>query len=288
MTRRHVTVALSGDGADELFAGYRRYMMGVAEDQVRQVLPVWFRRSVVSAGARHYPKFDYLPRVFRAKATLSGIASEVPDAYFSAMTSFRDETLEAILAPEARLAMCGYSPRAAYRERFQPFAHLPALQQMQAVDMQTYLPGDILVKVDRATMAHSLESRAPWLDHRLAELSCRLPAGFKLRGRIGKHVFKEAVRPYVPAELVDRPKRGFVIPLSEWFRTSLKPIFESTVLHREMQSYLSLGEVRRVWKEHQSGVRNHQSKLWYLLMLARWDERHRRQAPQRATASETQ
>ena len=284
MTRQHVTVALSGDGADELFAGYRRYMMGVAEDRVRQALPAWFRSRVIGFGARYYPKFDYLPRVFRAKATLAGISTGLADAYHSAMTSFRDHALTAVLSPEMHRAMGDYTPRAAYRERFKPYAHLPALQQMQAVDLETYLPGDILVKVDRATMAHSLESRAPWLDHRLAELAGRLPAHYKLHGRVGKHIFKTAVEPYIPPQLLTRSKMGFVVPLSQWFRSSLKPVFESTVLRPEMEQYISLPEVRRIWAEHQSGLRNNQTKLWNLLMLARWDEHHYRQGRQQVAA----
>lgn len=286
MTRQHVTVALSGDGADELFAGYRRYMMGVAEDRVRQVLPAWFRSRVVGFGARYYPKFDYLPRVFRAKATLAGISSGLGDAYYSAMTSLRDHALTAVLSPEMNQALGGYTPRAAYRERFKPYAHLPALQQMQAVDFETYLPGDILVKVDRATMAHSLESRAPWLDHRLAELAGRLPANYKLNGRVGKHIFKTAVQPYLPPQLLTRSKMGFVVPLSQWFRSSLKPVFETTVLRPEMEQYISLPEVRRIWTEHQAGLRNHQTTLWNLLMLARWDEHHYRQGRQQVAAFE--
>jgi asparagine synthase (glutamine-hydrolysing) len=276
MTRRHVTVALSGDGADELFAGYRRYLFGVAEDRIRRVFPPWFLHGVVGWGARHYPKFDYLPRIFRAKSTLTGISTGLPDAYFSAMTMFRDEALRAILSPEMRQALGGYDSRDAYRNRFQPYSHLPALQQMQAVDLETYLPGDILVKVDRATMAHSLESRAPYLDHRLAELAGRLPAGYKLRGRVGKYIFKMAAKPYLPPELLTRRKMGFSVPLKEWFRTSLKPIFETEVLQGNMEAYLSMPEVRRIWEEHESGLRNHEVKLWNLLMLARWDARYRR------------
>lgn len=286
MTRQHVTVALSGDGADEVFAGYRRYRMGVAEDRARRLLPGWFRRRVVGLGARYYPKFDYLPRVFRAKATLAGISSELADAYFSAMTSLRDEALRAALSPEMNRALGDYSPRAAYRERFQPYAHLPALQQMQAVDFETYLPGDILVKVDRATMAHSLESRAPWLDYRLAELAGRLPVDYLLKGGVGKRIFKEAVRPYLPAQLPARTKMGFVAPLGQWFRGSLKPLFEAAVLRSQMEEYVSLGEVRRIWAEHQAGLRNHRVTLWNLLMLARWDEHHYRQRRQRATVGE--
>lgn len=274
MTREHVTVSLCGDGADELFGGYRRYFYGVVEERLRVRFPEWFRRSVIDAGGRLYPKFDYLPQVFRAKTLLTNLAQEIGDAYFTSMTAFRDETLDAVLSAEMRGSLGDYSPRRKYRERFHAVRHLPPLEQMQSVDLDTYLPGDILVKADRATMAHSLESRSPWLDFRLAELAGRLRSNFKLHGKTGKHIFKQAVRPYVPEAIIHRRKSGFSVPLAEWLRTSLKPTFESTVLCEPMERYFSLGEVRRIWNEHQSGLHNHDRKLWSLLMLACWDARH--------------
>ncbi|MCC7498369.1 MAG: asparagine synthase (glutamine-hydrolyzing) [Bryobacterales bacterium] len=286
MTRRHVTVALSGDGADEVFGGYRRYRMGVAEDRARLALPAWFRERVVGCAARYYPKFDYLPRIFRAKATLAGISTGLAGAYYSAVTALGDGALAAMLSPEMNRARADYTPRAAFCERFQAYAHLPALQQMQAVDYETYLPGDILVKVDRATMAHSLESRAPWLDHRIAELAGRLPASYKLKGGVGKYVFKAAMRPHLPTDLLGRTKMGFSVPLRQWFHGSLKPVFEAAVLRPEMERYVSPREVKRIWAEHQAGFRNHQVTLWNLLMLARWDEHHYRQGRRQTVALE--
>src|SRR5206468_2845357 len=134
------------------------------------------RRSVFALGGRYYPKFDFLPQVFRAKTLLGNLAREIGDAYFTSMTAFRDAGLSDILAPDLRRDLAGHSLRDSYRGRFEAVSHLAPLDQMQAVDFQTYLPGDILVKADRATMAYSLESRSPWLDYRLAELACRLPA----------------------------------------------------------------------------------------------------------------
>jgi asparagine synthase (glutamine-hydrolysing) len=274
MTRQYVTVALSGDGADELFGGYRRYFYGALEARVRQRFPGWFRRSFFRVAGAYYPKFDYLPQVFRAKTLLGNLAREMGDAYFTSMTAFRDEGLNAVLAPELSGQLDAYSPRAAYRDRFAAVRDLPPLQQMQAVDLQTYLPGDILVKADRATMAYSLESRSPWLDYRLGELACRLPSAFKLHGRSGKHIFKRALAPYVPDEVITRRKMGFSVPLDYWFRSDLKDIFDNAVLRLKTQTYFDNRELVRLWTEHQSGVHNHGRKLWNILMLAFWHRKY--------------
>jgi asparagine synthase (glutamine-hydrolysing) len=278
MTRQHVTVALSGDGADELFGGYRRYFFGVLEEKLRRKFPGWFRRSVIRTGAHCYPKLDFMPQVFRAKTLLTNLAQELGDAYFTSMTAFRDESLDSVLSPEMRRMLHGYSPRQNFRARFEQVRELPPLEAMQAVDLETYLPGDILVKADRATMAYSLEGRAPWLDYRLAELAFRLPSTWKVHGRKGKYIFKQAMEPYIPRPLLERRKMGFSVPLAEWFRTSLKPMFEALVLREEMESYLSLGAVRRIWQQHQSEMHNHDRKLWSLLMLACWDARYGQKA----------
>lgn len=276
MTRQFVTVALSGDGADELFGGYRRYAFALSEERVRRMLPQGFRRRVIGPLGGIYPKFDYLPRMFRAKATLQGISSTLAQAYFNAMSRFRDEGLASVLSSPLRARLHGYSCRETFCDRFKEYAELPPLSQLQAVDWRTYLPGDILVKVDRATMAYSLESRAPWLDHRLAELAATLPTSLKVRGHTGKVLFKEVAARYIPPVLIQRRKMGFAVPLAAWFRTSLKSTFEATVLQPAMEEYLDLNEVRRIWSKHQAGVRDSSAMLWNLLMLGCWDRHHLR------------
>jgi asparagine synthase (glutamine-hydrolysing) len=275
MTRRHVTVALCGDGADEIFGGYRRYFFGMLEHKLRHKFPRWFRKSVFRAGGKYYPKFDYLPRVFRARTTLMNLSDELGDAYFTSMSAFRDRGLEDVLSPEMRTELKHYSPRQKFRDLFRGVREHPPLEQMQLVDLETYLPGDILVKADRATMAFSLESRSPWLDYRLAELALRLPSHFKVNGRIGKYVFKRAVAQYVPQQVIGRTKMGFSVPLAEWFRTSLKPLFRSLVMAEEMNEFVCSSAVKKIWEEHQTGRHNHDRKLWNLLMLAAWNQRHR-------------
>jgi asparagine synthase (glutamine-hydrolysing) len=186
------------------------------------------------------------------------------------MTAFRDEGLNAVLAPELRRSLGGYDPREWFRDQFTAVRDLHPLEQMQAVDFQTYLPGDILVKADRASMIHSLETRSPWLDYRIVEFACGLPPAWKLDGRVGKAIFKNVVRPLLPEKNVSRKKMGFVVPLAEWFRTSLKPVFESRVLSKDAEAFVCPAEARRLWSEHQSSLFNHERKLWNLLTLAMW------------------
>ena len=275
MTREHVTVALSGDGADEIFGGYRLYGLGVVEERVRRKMPDWFRHSVVRLAGRSYPKLDFLPRMFRAKTTLINLSVDLADAHFNSRAAFRDAMLDRLLSPELKRQLRGYRPRDKQVAHFKEVAHLPPLEQMQAVDLKTYLPGDILVKTDRASMAYSLEARAPWLDYRIAELAGRLPASFKISGGIRKLVFKRAVAPHVPEELIRRPKMGFSVPMAEWMRSALKPVFESLVLRPDMGEYFDQAEARRFWSEHQSGLVNHDRRLWSMLVLAAWDEQRR-------------
>ncbi len=274
MTRKHVTVALSGDGADELFGGYDRYALGVLEDRIRRAFPGWFRRSAIRTAARLWPRTDYLPRPLRFKSMLTCVSQEVADGYYTSVTAFRDEALDAVLSPGMRRELAGYTPREGFRKQFEGLEHLSALEQLQAVDIKTYLPGDILVKMDRASMAYSLEARAPWLDYRLGELAAKLPSSYKVRGANGKVVFKRALQRYLPEVTTARRKQGFVVPMAEWMRTSLKPTFESAVFRPEMEELVDLGEARRIWAQHQGGVFDNSTQLWYLLMLGCWKAHH--------------
>lgn len=274
MTRQHVTVSLSGDGADELFGGYDRYQLGVLENRLRSLFPDWFRHTALAALGKAWPRTDFLPRPLRFKSMLTCVSQEIADGYFTSVTAFRDESLDAVLSPDLRRQLAGYTAREGFRKQFEGLEHLPALDQMQAVDIKTYLPGDILVKMDRASMAYSLEARAPWLDYRLGELAATLPQSFKVRGANGKLVFKSALSRYLPERTATRRKQGFIVPMAQWMRTSLRPVFESSVFRPAMESILDLGETRRLWEQHQGGMLDNSTRLWYVLMLACWHAHH--------------
>jgi len=279
MTRQYVTVALSGDGADEVFGGYRRYRWAVWEERAREVFPAGWRRAVFGTLARYYPKLDSMPQWLRAKTLLSNLATDLPNAYFRSVATFVDDQLDRIAGPELRQELRFVTPRERFCARFRKYGHLTPLQQVQAVDFETYLPGDILVKVDRATMAFSLECRCPWLDYRFIEFGLRLPDESKIRGRQGKYIFKVAMESRLPRPVVWRKKMGFSVPLAEWFRGSLGRLFEVLVSEKSLGRFVDVAEAHRLYQEHRSGRWNHDRKLWNLVVLACWETWHHRSEP---------
>ncbi len=268
LAREWVTVALSGDGADEVFAGYRHQARAVTEQRIRGLFPGASSRRLLRLASRWSPRT--FPGGVRPRAFVENLAATPADAYFNAMAAFSDEGLLRVLAPGIRSQLAGYSPRDQFHEKFKARAGLPILEQFQSVDMETYLAGDILVKVDRTSMAYSLESRAPWLDHRIVEFAGSLPTDFKLQGSNRKRILRAAMAPYLPGPIVSRRKQGFEVPLAEWLRTSLRTTFEQAVFHANGERFLDLSAVRLLWAEHQTGQANHGRRLWSVLVLAMW------------------
>jgi asparagine synthase (glutamine-hydrolysing) len=271
LAREDVTVALSGDGADEVFGGYARYGH-VIDSSLRELIPARFRRLNPAVEWC----FDSLPQLFASPPAMREFNRSVVDRYFCWISTTDEDGLNSLLSPDLLAKMEGYTPKSALADRFARHRELPLLQQMQAVDMETYLPGDILVKMDRATMAFSLESRAPWLDHRLADYAGALPQGFKWKRGIGKRILRRAFESRLPEATLSRPKMGFGPPLAAWLRTSLKGMFEEYVFQPEMSQYLNLAKVQQLWQEHQSGENDYRIWiLWNILILSRWHARYR-------------
>ncbi len=269
MARRHVTVALSGDGGDEVFAGYRRYRWHAYEEMVRARLPQAIRGPLFGLMGRLYPKMDWGPRVLRAKSTLQAVARDSVGGYFHTISLVYDEVRDRLYSEEFRRTLQGYNAREVLARHMNAAPTEDPLTRIQYADIKTYLPGDILTKVDRASMAHSLEVRVPLLDHPFVEWSAKIPSRYKLRGREGKYVFKKALEPHVPADLMYRPKMGFSVPLSAWFRGALRDRVRAAVTGPTLgetgmfdQRYLT-----RLLDEHQSGRREHSAILWSLLMF---------------------
>jgi asparagine synthase (glutamine-hydrolysing) len=269
MARENVTVALSGDGGDEVFAGYRRYRWHCFEEQVRRVLPAALRRPLFGGLGAIYPKLDWAPRPLRAKATLQELARDTVEAYFSSVSICGDGLRQRLFSPALLRELQGYNAVEVLRSHLRRCGSEHPLSQVQYADFKTYLPGDILTKVDRASMASSLEVRVPLLDHTLVEWAAQLPPGLKLAGREGKHVFKAALEPYVAKEILYRPKQGFAVPLAAWFRGPLRRRLRDNLLGPGLREagLFDMRAVAALLDRHQSGERDHSAALWTLSMM---------------------
>lgn len=272
MARERVTVCLSGDGGDENFAGYRRYRFDALENHLRGFMPQAVRAPLFGALGKVYPKADWLPQVFRAKTLLTNLSLTPERGYFHTMSWFNAAMKARCYNASLQRELQGYDPFSVLQPHFARAQDWDPLSRIQYVDVKTYLVDDILTKVDRASMAHSLEVRVPILDHLFMEHAARIPSRYKLRAGEGKYIFKQALRELVPHEILYRPKMGFSIPLAQWLRRDLKPAFESRVFAREsfVSEWLEAAALRRMWEQHQRGTRDYAYHLWAVLMLECW------------------
>jgi len=268
MARKQVTVALSGDGGDENLAGYRRYRWHLYEERMRSMLPLSLRRPLFGLLGSVYPKADWAPKMFRAKTTFQALARDSVEGYFHGVSVMSDEARRHMFSASFRRELQGYSAVEVLR-RHSRNAPDDALSHVQYLDMKTYLVGDILTKVDRASMAHALEVRVPLLDHKLVEWMSGLPSSIKLKGREGKHVFKKALQPYLPNDILYRQKMGFSVPLASWFRGPLREKVRDAVLGSTLadSGIFNRRFLQDLVEQHQSGRRDNSATLWTVLMF---------------------
>ena len=264
--RENVTVALSGDGGDEVFAGYRRYRWHCFEEHVRSWVPGALRRRLFGLLGAVYPKLDWAPRPLRAKATLQELGRDSIEAYFSSVSICSDELRNRLFASNLRHELQGYNAAEVLTSHMTQCNSEDALSRVQYADFKTYLPGDILTKVDRASMANSLEVRVPLLDHTLVEWAAELPSNLKLHGREGKYIFKAALAPYVGKTILYRPKQGFAVPLAAWFRGPLRHRMAEMPCARALRAsgLFDMATVKTLLDQHQAGERDHSAALWSL------------------------
>jgi asparagine synthase (glutamine-hydrolysing) len=271
VAREHVTVALSGDGGDENFAGYRRYKLTMREEQLRSYMPDTVRRPVFGFLGEWYPKLGWAPRVVRAKSTLQSLARPLVDGYYHGISCCPPEMKPHLFNPDVWEQLAGYDSVEVLRHHYDRAGDVDPLSKIQYVDIKTYLVDDILVKVDRASMANSLEVRCPLLDHKLMELIARMPPGLKLNGGRGKYIFKKALKGVVPLPILERKKKGFAVPVAEWFRGELKQRTHDALFSGN-RDLLNRAFLSRMWNEHQRGQRDWSALLWTVLMFRVWEE----------------
>jgi asparagine synthase (glutamine-hydrolysing) len=269
LARKHVTVALSGDGGDESFGGYRRYRLHLMEERMRSLLPLSVRAPVFGALGRIYPKFDWAPRVFRGKATFEGMARTAVEAYFHSVSIMRAPMRQRLFSAKLRAELAGYGAFEVFARHAARAGTDDGLSLIQYLDLKTYLVGDINTKVDRASMAHSLEVREPLMDHPLVEWLATLPVALKVRGDEGKFLLKKAMEPHLPHEIMYRPKMGFAVPLARWFRGPLKSRVRESILGPRLlgTGWFNEDYLRHLLDAHQSGASDHSAPLWTLLMF---------------------
>lgn len=262
-TRRHVTVSLSGDGGDELFCGYPRYEW-VRQGTVVQGIPGILRRPLCSLLAR-------VPIHKVQRAAESVLYDDEAEMYYHTVGIFERRRMKEIV-PEA-VDDSGLT----YFTTFRDARWGTIVERAMATDIRTYLVDDILTKVDRASMAYSLEARVPLLDHRIVEFAAALPLSMKVRGGVKKYLLRKILHELVPRDLVERPKMGFGIPVNRWLRHELRPLVDEYLDpgRVEREGFLRPEGVARVVREHMTGRRDHQYRLWALLVFALWRERYR-------------
>ncbi len=269
LARTHVKVALSGDGGDEAFGGYRRYRMHLMEERMRSALPLSLRRPLFGTLGRLYPKADWAPQVLRAKTTFQGMARSSVQAYFHSVAQLRQPLRDELFSPALKRELGGYTAQEVFERHARRAGTDDALALIQYIDLKTWLIDDINAKVDRASMKHGLEVREPLMDHELVEWAATLPSSLKISAGEGKHVFKKALEPRLPHDVLYRPKMGFSVPLARWFRGPLRRRLRESLLGGAMADtgWFDVRLMGRLVEQHESGVHDHSRALWTLLMF---------------------
>ena len=263
LAREHVTVSLSGDGGDELFVGYNRYIFGQKLWKIKNLMPSFMQKMI--PGLRCIPK-----SIFQILENLPGMPKQLADKVERGIRLFESKNLSDCY----RLLVQHWDVGKPVGFHRHPNLK-DSIENFQYWDMLTYLPGDILTKVDRASMQVSLEARVPLLDHRLIEMAWQLPKHLKLRDGKGKWILREILKSYVPAALFERPKMGFGVPIDTWLRNDLKDWAHAMLYSSSLEEFgIDKKSIDNAWGNHQSATNNQQYKLWCLLMFQQWRQQY--------------
>ena len=243
--------------------------MHVAEERLRSAVPLAMRRAVFGALGRAYPKLDWAPRLFRAKTTFEALARTSVEAYFHSVSVLSDALRRDLYSPGLRAELGGYQAHEVLQRHARTADTDDPLALIQYLDLQSYLVGDINTKVDRASMAHSLEVREPLMDHPLVEWMASLPSDLKIRGGESKFLLKKAMEGRLPHDVLYRPKMGFAVPLARWFRGPLRQHVRQALDGGALAAsgLFNPSFLKRLADEHASGLRDRSAPIWTLLMF---------------------
>lgn len=279
MTRKNVTVALSGDGGDESFGGYTfRYLPHMFEAKIRGRLPASFRFAIFAPLGSIWPASARLPKPLRLKTIFENLATSDAEAFYRDLIWLRPDTRQQLYTSQFLTSLQGFTPfetvaplyNAAFRTQ------VSALSRAQFTDINFYMTEDVLVKVDRMSMAHALEVRSPLLDYRLIEFAATLPDRLKLDKKRGKIILRNLAAKRLPKKILGHPKTGFSIPAAQWLRKDLRPMVEEALAspNAVTRQALQLHKLKDLWREHLSGSRDHSVFFWSILMLDLWGKNH--------------
>ncbi len=269
LARGRVKVALSGDGGDEVFGGYRRYPFFRTEERARSLVPGPVRSMVFGGAAKWYPKLDGAPRWLRAKATFEALAEDSVTGYFRSVSLGAPSHRRKLYSPDFSRSLSAYDPVDILRGHARAAGACDPVSMAQYLDLKTWLPGRMLTKVDRATMSNALEVRCPLLDHRLIEWAASLPAHQRVRGFDGKFLMKRALETVLPKAILHRPKQGFSLPLSTWIREDAGGYLDRMLTPSPLMSsgMFDPAKLRALATEHRERRADHGTILWALLMF---------------------
>ncbi|MDL1974320.1 MAG: asparagine synthase (glutamine-hydrolyzing) [Deltaproteobacteria bacterium] len=269
VARRHVTVALSGDGGDESFAGYTKYSIDRYENMVRQWIPHLILNTINTL-TRFFPA---ITPVIKLNSLCRSAMMTPAEGFYVTNTFIADQQLNSLLSQNLKKQVNGYNP-ADHLIRYYNAANGPDhISKILYTDLKHYLPGDILVKVDRMSMANSLEVRAPLLDHKVIELAARIPSSLKLHRGQKKYILKNTFSRILPEDILTRKKHGFDVPLNSWFRRELKEMAKNSLFHNQrLQEFFQPQALKLIWNQHQSGKMSHGTLLWTLFIFSLWIE----------------
>ncbi|WP_296046323.1 asparagine synthase (glutamine-hydrolyzing) [uncultured Alteromonas sp.] len=276
LARQEVTVAIAGDGGDEVFAGYEKYSVDAVENNLRNKVPGWIRKNVLPGLANLLSAGSSITVLRKAKSLCDSLSCDPAMGFYLSNAQIDQRHWQQLVTPDFENRLGSYHPSKITLDAYAKANGPDHLAKILYTDLTTFLPGGILVKVDRMSMANSLEVRAPILDREVIEFAATVPSAFKFKDGEKKHILKEAFKPLLPDDILYRKKMGFSVPLDSWFRNEIKAIAERYILASDngLCRYFKPEAIGQFWQQHQSGSYQHGTLLWSMLMFEMWYQRY--------------